>query len=93
VLAIGGLIIFAGYTVGSYGRILLKGWNITFRQWVNPLNPYHWPSGAVPTIPDTQVFPGGTSSAPAQTGGAALGGSVAGVVQDINQLPPSSFGG
>lgn len=54
--------IFAGYTVASYGWILLKGYDITFKQWVNPLNPFTWPaSGNPPTVPAGSVFPTGTA--------------------------------
>lgn len=54
---------FAGYTIASYGYVLLKGWNITLRQWVSPLNPYQWPSsGTVPSVPKGQVFPGGSAA-------------------------------
>jgi hypothetical protein len=51
------LIIFAGYTIASYGAVLLKGYDIPFSRWVNPLNPWTWPSGKVPIAPATQVFP------------------------------------
>lgn len=42
--------LWAGYAVASWGYILLKGYNITFRQWVSPLNPYTgpWPPAKVP---------------------------------------------
>jgi len=50
----------AGYTLASYGWILLKGYNITFRQWVSPLHPWQW-SGTIPKVPAGSVFP----SAPA----------------------------
>lgn len=52
------LVMFAGYTVGSYGLVLLRGWDIPFRRWVNPLNPWTWPAkGAkIPQIPATRVF-------------------------------------
>lgn len=51
------IMIFAGYTVGSYGWVLLKGYDITFKEWVNPLAPYQYPSGSVPTVPKGHVFP------------------------------------
>lgn len=54
------LVIFGGYTVGSYGWVLLKGYDITFKEWVDPLHPYTWPSSGKPgAIPPGQVFPGG----------------------------------
>lgn len=64
-LVIGMATLFAGYAVGSYGWVLLKGWNIPFRAWVSPLNPYTWPAGGAdpPPIPADKLFP--SSAAPA----------------------------
>lgn len=39
------------YTFGSWGYILVKGYNITFLQWVDPIHPYGdrpWPPKCVP---------------------------------------------
>jgi hypothetical protein len=52
------LVLFAGYTVASYGVVLLKGYDVPWRQWLNPLNPYVWPQGSIPKTPATQIFPG-----------------------------------
>lgn len=54
------VVLFAlgAYAVLSYGYVLIRGWDITFKQWVDPLNPYQWPaSGDPPTVPTGQVFP------------------------------------
>lgn len=61
VLTFGIGVTFAAYTLTSYGWILLKGWNIPFRAWVSPLNPYAWPKNGTepPTIPGSQLFPSG----------------------------------
>ena len=75
------IVMFTGYTVGSYGRVLLKGWNISFGSWVNPLNPYQWPSGGPDFIPPGQLFPAAKGVTAAQ---AAAGGS--------NSTPPSQAG-
>lgn len=63
-LVIGMAVLYAGYTVGSYGWVLLKGWDIPFRAWISPLHPYTWPAGGAepPPIPPTQLFPGSASS-------------------------------
>lgn len=52
-------LIFAGYTVASYGVVLLKGWDIPWRQWVNPLDAWQWPGSAsdIPKTPATQILP------------------------------------
>lgn len=52
------IVIFAGYTIASYGICLLRDYDIPFRQWINPLNPFQWPArGSVPKIPGSQVLP------------------------------------
>jgi len=61
------IILFGAYTVGSYGWILLKGYNITFKDWVNPLNPYRWPGGTPGLVPAGQVFPSKASATSAAT--------------------------
>jgi len=48
---------FIGYTVASYGVCLLRGYDITWKEWINPLNPYKWPKGKVPIVPPTRVLP------------------------------------
>lgn len=66
------LIVFAGYTIASYGVVLLKGYNITLKQWIDPLDPYVWPKGAIPTVPPGQTFPGSGGSS---SGGKGSSGS------------------
>jgi hypothetical protein len=60
-------IIWAGYAMASYGIVLLKGWDIGWREWISPLHPYQWPGGSPPQAPATAVFPASatTKSAPA----------------------------
>lgn len=56
--AVAVLVIFAGYAVLSYGFILLKGYDISWKQWIDPLAPYAWPSSGSPgTVPSGQVLP------------------------------------
>jgi len=74
--AAGVVIVWAGYAAASWGVVLLHGWNITFLQWVNPLNPYRYPAGGPAPIPDSQILPGSPSGA--FTGGAQLGQAVTG---------------
>lgn len=58
-LAAGILLIWAGYAVGSWGYVLIQGWDIPFRSWVSPFNPYQFAPGTPPpTIPPSQVLPG-----------------------------------
>ena len=71
-LTLGMGIVFAGYSVGSYGWVLLQGWDIPLRSWVSPLHPFVWPSGDPPTTPPNKLFP---SSKTAGTGTTAASGS------------------
>jgi hypothetical protein len=76
------LIIFAGYAVASYGVVLLRGYNIPWSRWINPLNPWTWQEGTGGPIPPGQVFPGqgtltsfagtGSTSGPAQSKNTAV---------------------
>ena len=53
------VVIFAGYSVASYGVILVKGWDVPWRRWVNPLNPWTWPAKGkdMPKTPGTRLWP------------------------------------
>lgn len=38
------------YTLGTWGLLLVKGYNVTLKDWVDPLHPYsgEWPPKCVP---------------------------------------------
>lgn len=74
-LAVGIVVIWAGYGVGSYGWLLIKGQDVPLRAWFSPLNPYQWPEGGPPTIPDSQLFPGSPAPAAAPPGNQAGSGA------------------
>jgi len=70
VIGAGFVLMWAGYAVGSYGWVLIKGYNITLRQWFSPLNPYQWPANTgatIPRVPKGNIFP--TSSAASTSAG------------------------
>jgi hypothetical protein len=50
------IIIFAGYTIASYGLVLLLGYDIPFKRWIDPTDAWQWPAD-IPKIPATQVWP------------------------------------
>lgn len=54
------VVMFAGYTIASYGIVLLRGYDITWKQWINPLAPWTWPAKGtqIPKVPATQFLPG-----------------------------------
>lgn len=58
-LPVGMVLAFTGYGVTSWGYLLVKGYNITLRQWFSPLHPYTGPLNAAGTVPSGQVFPAG----------------------------------
>jgi hypothetical protein len=60
-------ILWGGYALGSWGFILIKGWNITFKEWINPLHPYQWPGGGgnPEKIPQGKVWPTAAAGATA----------------------------
>lgn len=67
-IPLGMLFAFAAYTVGGYGYVLVRGYDIPFRSWVSPLNPYQWPPGGPSQIPDTQLWPSKASASSAAGG-------------------------
>lgn len=44
------------YGIGTWGWILVKGYNITLTEWFNPAKPYMW-SGTPGMVPAGSVFP------------------------------------
>jgi hypothetical protein len=77
---LGIIVVFAGYAVASYGVVLLRGWNISFRAWVDPLHAYTWPADGSPPlpIPQTQVFADSLAASVTASPGGALAGPAAG---------------
>ena len=64
-------LMFAGYSVSSYGYVLAKGYNISLREWFSPLNPYRWPAAGapIPTVPKGKIWPTGSQAPPGKPGG------------------------
>lgn len=74
---IAAVLVWAGYAVSSWGYVLVKGWDISLREWVSPLHPYRF-SGTPAKLPDTVILPGqssATSGGAAEASGAAGGGA------------------
>lgn len=48
--SVGILLAVAAYTLGSWGYLIVKGYNVTLAEWVSPLHPYagKWPPLCVP---------------------------------------------
>lgn len=63
-LPLGMVLSVVAYGVTTYGYILVKGYNVTLRQWFSPLNPYTGSLSAAGTVPPGNLWPT-TKSAPA----------------------------
>lgn len=65
-LAVGGLLVWAGYSVSLWGWCLLRGYNVTLGQLMTPIHPYlsgkgqSWPP---PLMAPDVIFPGGRTAA------------------------------
>lgn len=55
------------YGLATWGWILVKGYNITFAQWFNPMKPYYWPDPNPPTVPQGHLFPTGQGTSATST--------------------------
>ena len=76
--ALGMGIVWFGYSLASWGYILIKGYNIKFTDWINPLHPYSGGWNPPPKIDNSNVLlPGGSSSTGSST---------------LPKLPPDPFG-
>jgi hypothetical protein len=56
-LPLGMVLGVAGYGVATWGYLLVKGYNITLREWFSPLHPYTGSLTAAGTVPSGSVFP------------------------------------
>lgn len=76
-MVLGFVLIWAAYGVSSYGWVLLKGYNITARQWFSPLHPFSGDLDSEGCVPKGHIFPvsgqGGPCTTP-KTGNVAPGG-------------------
>ena len=62
-LVLGFALLWGGYDVMTWGYVLIRGWNIKFLTWSNPIHPYIWPKDGTnpPLIPQGRTWPGGFS--------------------------------
>jgi hypothetical protein len=56
--ALGFLLAWGGYALGSWGYCLVRGYDVSLTEWVNPV---HWYAGGwpPPTAPADQLIPTG----------------------------------
>lgn len=65
-------VIWAGYGIGSYGWVMLKGYNIPASKWFTPVGTFQWSGSGPGFVPKGQVFPG---QAPGSGSGNTAGGA------------------
>lgn len=63
-------LVFVGYSIASWGYVLVKGENITLREWMTPLHPWTGPLDKNGKVPQGSIFP---TSGKGSTGSAAGG--------------------
>jgi hypothetical protein len=76
-LPLGMVLGMLGYGLSSWGYILVKGYNITLREWFTPLHPYTGKLDANGCVPQGSIFPkagkgGPCSASPGSTQGGDL---------------------
>lgn len=75
-------VVWFGYGVGSYGWVMLKGYDVTAGSWFSPLHPFAWSSNPG-YVPKGQVFPG---QAPGSGSGNTTSGTTSGAGGDTSPL-------
>jgi hypothetical protein len=62
-IGVGIITMFLFYDIASYGWVMVKGYDITLRQWSSPLNPYTWPAPGedIPRVPKGHIWPTGSA--------------------------------
>ena len=97
-VAVGMLLVWAGYGSGLFGWCLWSDYDLTFGQLLSPVHPYTgpWPPAKIPA---GQTWPGGKATAATGGGTATASGSKAataakagagsaGIIQKITQYLP-----
>jgi hypothetical protein len=80
-----------GYVAGSYGWVLIQGYDVPITGWLNPLHPFQWPPGGNPGyVRKGQIFPGGAPGTATTTTGT---GSTTKVATPTPQPPAVGGGG
>lgn len=65
-LPLGMILGFAGYGLSTWGYVLVRGYNVTLREWFSPLHPFTGALDSNGMVPKGSIFPtSGKGSAPA----------------------------
>ena len=98
-VAVGMLLVWAGYGTGLFGWCLWSDYDLTMGQLLSPVHPYAgpWPPAKIPA---GQLWPGGAVSpaagggggqAAAQAGKTAAGNRSSAIIKVISELPGFGF--
>lgn len=61
VIAVAFFAMWGFYGVGTWGWVLVKGYNITFIEWFNPMKPYEWATNPG-MVPPGKLMPTGQAT-------------------------------
>ena len=67
-LPLGMILGFVGYGVSTWGYLLVRGENITLREWFSPLKPFTGALDSNGKVPQGSIFPTSGKGAKAQAG-------------------------
>lgn len=73
-LPLGMILGFLGYGLSTWGYILVRGENITLREWFSPLHPFTGALDSNGKVPPGSIFP---TSGKGGTAGGGTGGTLA----------------
>lgn len=60
--AIGMGLIWGGWTLSLWGYCLIRGYDVTLGQLVNPVHVLNWKTATANLTPNTQIVPGGQNT-------------------------------
>jgi hypothetical protein len=96
VIALAAWAAWVGYSMVSYGWVLVMGYDVPVVPWLNPLDPYDWPADGNPGfVRKGQIFPGGPpgTASTTTTAGTSSGGKQTVKTATPNPRPPAIGGG
>lgn len=82
--AIGFGLAWGGYTGMLWAWCLLRGYNVTLGQLVNPVHLLNWKTATAQLIPQGQIMPGGAGVSAASSSGGTQPGTAAGQPNPTN---------
>lgn len=66
-------LIWGGWTLGLWGWCLVRGYDVSLGQLINPVHQLDWKTATAQQIPNTQIVPGGQNAASSSSGSSQPG--------------------